>query len=136
MYTDEIHNCHIRSRLHMFMLYNNFKKYMIFYFIKPWAGQLNNNHTKLQTNDAQQITSRFFRIYKSATRMYSKYLLIEGCDFITSKESLQANFIALIVIGSVQFDNSCHVMMSLFRFLAMTACCQRLECLSGPIRSE
>ena len=51
----------------------------------------------------------FFRIYKSATRLYSKYLLIEGCDFITSKESLQANFIALIVIGSVPFDNSCYV---------------------------
>ena len=77
----------------------------------------------------------FFRIYKSATRLYSKYLLIEGCDFITSKESLQANFIALIVIGSVQFDNSCHVMMSPFRFLSMTAFCQRPECLSGPIHS-
>ena len=51
----------------------------------------------------------FFRIYTYATRVYSKYLLIEGCDFITSKESLQANCIALIVIGSVPFDNSCHV---------------------------
>ena len=48
----------------------------------------------------------FFRIYTYATRVYSKYLLIEGCDFITSKESLQANCIALIVIGSVPFDNS------------------------------
>ena len=51
----------------------------------------------------------FFRIYKSATRLYSKYLLIEGCNFVTSKESLQANCIALVVIGSVPLDNSCHV---------------------------
>ena len=33
----------------------------------------------------------------------SQYLLIEGCDFITSKESLQANRIALIVICSLPF---------------------------------
>ena len=111
MYTDEFHNNYIRSSLHMVMLYNKLKKYKVFYFIKPWAGQLNNNHTKLQTNDVQVD---FFRIYKSATRLYSKYLLIEGCDFITSKESLQANCIALIVIGSVPFYNSCHVVTLCF----------------------